>query len=99
MLKQERFTVVKGKDLKKLKEKLAALSDKSEKNQQELDNYINSLKDDEVCKYMNNMRDIINLCNNHLFECKFKSKERFRFEKKIKPECRREDVLRLKRIL
>lgn len=84
-------------DIKKLKEKLAFLQKK--KTQKEFEDYINSLNDEEVCKHMSNMRDIINLCNNHLFDCKFKSKERFKFEKKLKPECKREDILRLKSIL
>lgn len=96
---QENFTIVRGRDLKRLKERLAILSDKKEKTQEEADEYIDSLKDEQVCKHMENMKDIINLCNNHLFDCKFKSKERFKFENKLKPECRREDILRLKRIL
>ncbi len=99
MLEQEDFILVKGKDLKRLKEKLAILSDKKEKNQEQFNNYISKLKDDEMCKHMSNMKDIINLCNNHLFDCKFKSQDRFKFEDSLKPECRREDILRLKRIL
>jgi len=86
-------------NIKKLKEKLAFLNDKEEKTQEESDGYIDSLNDEKMCKHMSSMRDIINLCNNHLFECKFKSKERFKFENSLKPECKREDILRLKRML
>ncbi len=96
-IKKREVNLGKLQDINKLKEKLAFLSKK--KTQQEFNDYINSLEDEEVCKHMSNMRDIINLCNNHLFDCKFKSKERFKFEKKLKPECKREYVLRLKSIL
>lgn len=83
----------------KLKEQLALLSDKDEKTQEEFTSYLKKLKDDEICKYMMGFSDIINLCKNHLFECKFKSQERFRYENSLKPECRREDVLKLKKLL
>ena len=86
-------------DIKRLKEKLAFLNKKEEKTQEELNNYISSLNDEEICKYMTSMKDIINLCDNHLFDCKFKSNERFKFQDSLKPECKREDILRLKRIL
>lgn len=95
--KKKEINLDKVNDIKKLKEKLAFLNKKETK--EEFNDYINSLIDKDVCKYMSNIRDIINLCNNHLFDCKFKSKERFKFEKKLKPECKREDILRLQRIL
>lgn len=86
-------------DMKKLKERLAFLNNKEEKTQEEMDEYISSLTDEQSCKHMIGVRDIINLCNCHLFECKFKSQERFKFEDTMKPECRREDILKLKKIL
>ncbi len=86
-------------NITKIKEKLAFLNNKDEKTQEELDDYISCLSDNKTCKYMKDFKDVINLCNNHLFECNFKSKERFKFENSLKPECKRVDILRLKSIL
>lgn len=84
---------------RRLKEGLAFITNKEEKTQQEFSKYINSLFDDEACRYKTGLKDIVSLCNNTLFNCEFRSKENFSYRGKLKFECQREKIMKLRRVL
>ncbi len=92
--KEERLS-----NFKQIQERIAFLTGKKEKTQGEFDNYIKSLFDDEPCRYMTGIREIVSLCNNTLFNCKFRSKDNFNFRGKLKFECQREKILRIRRLV
>jgi len=87
------------KEFKRIKERFAFLTGKKEKTQEEFNSYINSLFDGDSCKYMTGIRDIVSLCNNTLFECRFRSRDQFSFSGKSKFECERERMLRLRSLV
>lgn len=101
--KSERDVVVKKdeklNEFQRIKQRFAFLTGKNEKSQEEFDKYINSLFDSEQCKYMTGIRDIVSLCNNTLFNCKFRSKDNFNFRGRLKFECQREKTLRLRKLV
>jgi len=84
---------------RRLKEGLAFITNKEEKRQPEFNKYIRSLFDDEPCKYMTGIRNIVSLCNNTLFNCEFRSRENFNYKGKLKFECQREKTIKLRRVL
>lgn len=101
--KPEKGTAVKKEEklseFRRIKERFALLTGKKEKTQGEFDKYMNSLYDNEVCKHMTGIKEIVSLCNNTLFECKFRSEDNFNFKGKLKFECQREKTLRLRRLV
>ncbi len=99
----EKGTAVKKEEklneFKRIKERFAFITGKKEKSQQEFDKYMNSLYDSEACKYKTGIKEIVSLCNNTLFECKFRSRDNFNFRGKLKFECQREKTLRLRKLV
>jgi len=69
-----------------------------EKTQEEVSSYILSLPDKEICKYMEDVHGIVNLCNCH-FNCKYQTKISFQFRLKAKHECKRPHYMKLKKLL
>jgi hypothetical protein len=66
-------------------------------NQEEFNSYLRSLKDNERCKFMIGLD--LDLCDFEKFECMFRGKEEFSLKSGMKKECRRERVLKLKKML
>lgn len=101
--KPDRPTAIKkGKKLnefERIKERVAFLTGKKEKTEEEFDKYIKSLFDSESCKYMTGIKEIVSLCNNNLFSCKFRSRDNFNFRGRLKFECQREKILRLRKLV
>jgi len=69
-----------------------------EKTQEEFDLYISMLPDKALCKYMEDMHGIVNLCN-CFFNCRFQEKISFQFRSKAKHECTRTKYIKLKKML
>lgn len=86
-------------DFRRLKEELAKINNHHEETQEDFNQYINSLNKEDICKYATGIREIMSLCNNNLFKCEFRSKEKFNINNTLKFECEREKILRLKSIL
>lgn len=70
----------------------------SEIKQDEFNSYITNLPDKDLCKYMENVHGIVNLCNSH-FKCKYQAKISFQFRLKAKYECERPHYMKLKKLL
>jgi len=66
---------------------------------EEFERYIRNLSVGEPCKYMTGISDIINLCNNSLFECEFKGEVYKSLTGAPRRECLREKITRLKKII
>lgn len=102
-LKEKETSLDKKKDkldeFRGLKDRLAFLKGRGDKTQSEFDKYIRLLFDDELCKHMTGIKDIISLCNNNLFDCKFRSRDNFNFRGKLKFECLREKEIKLRKLL
>ena len=100
---QERDAALKKEEkleeFKIIKQRFAFLTGKKEKTQEEFDKYVNSLFNSELCKYITGIENIISLCNNTLFECKFRNRDNFNFRGKLKFECQRERMLKLKELV
>jgi len=79
--------------------KVAVFTDRKETTQEAFDGYIRGLKDGEFCKYMTGIKGIVSLCNLPLFQCPYRSKEQFHMYGKRKFECRREETVRLRKLL
>ena len=84
---------------RRMKERLAEILGRAETNQEDFDNYIRLLHDHEACKYMTGVGDIVSLCNFPSFKCQFRSKDKYGFSGSDKFECRREKIVRLRRLL
>lgn len=69
-----------------------------EKTQEDFNIYISDTPDNGVCKYMEDVHGIVDLCNCH-FICKYQTKIRFQFRLKAKHECRRPHYMKLKKLL
>ncbi len=99
----KRDTAIKKKEklnkFSRIKERVAFLTGKKEKTQDAFEKYISSLFDSELCKYMTGIKEIVSLCNNTLFECKFRSRDNFNFKGKLKFECQRERMIRLRKLV
>ncbi|MDP7180063.1 MAG: hypothetical protein QF824_02245 [Candidatus Woesearchaeota archaeon] len=87
------------KEFSGIKERLAFLNRRDEKSQDEFNKYIHLLLENENCKYMANHREVLSLCNHNLFDCKFRSRDNFNHNGKLKFECTREKTLKLKSLL
>ena len=83
----------------KLKERIAAITKKEELNQKEFDSYVKRLEQENPCKYCSGIKGVLNLCNNHLFKCDFRSNDKYHFEHGTRFECKRERMLKLKSLL
>ena len=70
-----------------------------DRTQEEFDGYISELGNGDRCKYMTGIHDIMSLCNNILFKCKFRKDVKFHFKKNEMFECHRDSYLRLRKIL
>jgi predicted house-cleaning noncanonical NTP pyrophosphatase (MazG superfamily) len=95
-LQQADIDRLKAKQLafQKLKE-TRILRDKTE---EEFKEYINSLPNEQVCKYMTGISEIINLCNSK-FPCKFKGEIYKSFTRSPKKECLRPRIIKFERML
>jgi hypothetical protein len=69
-----------------------------EATQDLFDNYISIILDSGICKYMEDMHGIVDLCNCH-FNCKYQTKVSFQFRLKAKHECKRPHFMKLKKLL
>ncbi len=69
-----------------------------EKTQEEFSSYIFNIPDTNICKYMEDMHGIVNLCNCH-FACKYQAKVNFHLRMKAKHECKRPHYMKLKKLL
>jgi hypothetical protein len=83
----------------RIKERIAAITKKEELNQAEFDSYMKKLEPEESCKYCSGIKSVLNLCNNHLFKCEFRSNDKYKFEHGTRFECKREKMLKLKSLL
>ena len=81
------------------KDRLAKITGKPEKTQGEFNEYIKNLPSSLHCKYMTGIKEILSLCNNNLFECRFRSEHNFKIQGKLKFECQRKKMLELKNLL
>ena len=70
-----------------------------EKTQKQFDDYIETLPNDDTCKYSGDMIGVVVVCNNPMFKCKFRKKETYRMHGQKKHECDRPRIIRLKKIL
>ena len=68
-------------------------------NQEEFERYLNSLIIDENCVFMSGIREIVSLCNDSSFNCKFRSDEYYSLGQSPKKECNRLKMLRYEKIL
>lgn len=90
---------IKLEEFDKLKERIAKITRKGELTQAEFESYIKPLGAEEACKYCMGIRNVLNLCNNNLFKCEFRSQDKYHIKHGSKFECRRARMLKLKSLL
>ena len=70
-----------------------------EHSQEEFEHYIETLPFGQTCRYQSGIPEMINLCNNRNFHCKFKGEYYKSFTKTPKKECKREEMMKFIKIL
>ncbi|MBU0980107.1 MAG: hypothetical protein KJ709_04845 [Nanoarchaeota archaeon] len=69
----------------------------AEDTQEKFDRYLRQLSPKEPCKFMQGM--VVKVCTEEKFSCPYRGSETFTLREGKRKECKRENVLRIKRIL
>ncbi|MFH1848556.1 MAG: hypothetical protein ABH879_00040 [archaeon] len=66
-------------------------------SQQDFEDYVRKLPERESCLFLTGIE--LSLCTNEGYPCPYMGKDTFSLKSGVKKECRRPNILRLKKIL